>query len=120
MENIMTQLMQMSTTFCAGDAADENVKGLDLVFHGRGEVKGHIFTQIKMSNFAYIYEVYDGNDRRWYEVFKRIVDKRFNKIAYPKSKSFGLTAWTCRTLSAAEYKFELLSKVSVMAIMNKK
>lgn len=84
-------------------------------FIGRGEVKGYHFIEVKRSNEAYIFEVYDTFGNRWYEVFKRVVDTRFHKIAYPKSKSFGISAWTAKTLPAAEERFQLIiSKKSVI------
>jgi hypothetical protein len=78
-------------------------------FIGRGEVKGYQFNQVRRSNEAYIFEVYDTFGNRWYEVFKRVIDTRFNKIAYPKSKSFGISAWTAKTLPIAEERFQLIA-----------
>jgi len=83
---------------------------LPLSFTGRGEVKGYQFNQVKSLYDAYIYEVYDTLGNRWYEVFKKVIDTRFHKIAYPKSKSFGINAWTAKTFQAAEGRFQLIAK----------
>lgn len=76
---------------------------------GRGDVKGVIFTQIKETPLGYIYLRSDGI----YEVFKKQVLKQrtlfFNdkpvifeeKEVYPKSKNFGISAWSCLTYEKA-------------------
>ncbi len=78
------------------------MRELPLTFDGKGEVKDFLFTQLKRSNFGYIYEVFAFSDTRWYEVFTRKENTRFDTITYPNSKSFGMWAWTCRTLKRAE------------------
>lgn len=84
------------------------MKELDQIIKGRGETKGFIFTQIKKSENAYIYEV-ENKGFIWYEVFKRKINKQFNCVSYPKSKSFGLWAWTYIKKEYAEYKFQTLN-----------
>jgi hypothetical protein len=84
------------------------MKQLQENFIGRGEVKGFIFTQIKKSDKAYIYEVNcDGFVH--YEVFKHKENNQFNCVSYPKSLSFGLWAWTKSTLEKAIELFDLLN-----------
>ena len=82
------------------------MKELQKTFEGKGEVKGVIFTQLKANEYAYIYGRTDG----YYEVFKRIENKQFNCISYPKSTSFGIWAWCCSNLQDAEKKFIELSR----------
>jgi hypothetical protein len=79
---------------------------------GRGEVVRFVFRQVKMSLSAYIYEVCDTFSNIWYEVFKRIVNTRFYKIAYPKCKSFRITAWACQTFRRANERFQWLQSVT--------
>lgn len=81
------------------------MKELEKVFIGKGEVKGFIFTQIKRSNLAYIYEVSLSESAKWYEVFARKEYAKFDMVSYPKSNSFGEWAWTCGTIEKAEEIF---------------
>ena len=78
-------------------------------FEGRGEVKGYLFSQISKTDKAFIYEVSSGNTKH-YEVFKRILNKRFACESYPTSKAFGIWAWTHMTIEAAIKKFDELNK----------
>lgn len=84
------------------------LKELPLSFNGRGEVKGFCFNQIERSNLAYIYAVCDTSGNKWYEVFQRRIDARFGNISYPKANSFGITAWSARTIEKAYSRFDLL------------
>jgi len=72
-------------------------------FIGIGEVKGYKFTQIYSSKWGFIYEV-DTGGTKYYEVFKRVLNKQFNVISYPKQKSFGRWAWTIGSLEKAKEK----------------
>ena len=88
-----------------------NTQELKKVFKGRGEMKGYKFSQIAMNDFAFIYE------KRWldslsitYEVFERRINKRFDTISYPSSKSFGIWAFDVATLDKAVIKFYELTK----------
>ena len=78
------------------------MKQLQKTFDGIGEVRGVTFTQLKQGEKAFIYSRSDG----YYEVFKRIENKRFDCISYPKSASFGLTAWCFSELEKANRKFD--------------
>ena len=69
------------------------MKELEENFIGKGEVKGFIFTQIKKSEYAYIYSVNNGFSVS-YEVFFRKENKQYNCISYPSSKAFGFWAWS--------------------------
>lgn len=69
-------------------------------FFGRGEVKGFEFTQLKKTEYGYIYAVNTG-EKVHFEVFKHKENKQFNCISYPKTKSFGVWAWTCGTYKRA-------------------
>lgn len=80
------------------------MKELEKEFIGRGEVKGFRFTQIKQNQHAYIYQVDDDHGIR-YEVFQRKINKKWECVSYPKSKSFGIWAWSCMSLEKAEDRF---------------
>ena len=76
---------------------------------GIGEVKGFIFTKEFENNNGYVYKVSDGG-KNHYEAFqkketpicidfqKRIYSDTDKKELYPKSKDFGIWAWTVLTL----------------------
>jgi len=76
------------------------MEALKLNFEGKGEVKGVTFTQVEKSEKGYIYERSDG----YFEVFRKKINKRFNTISYPKSKSFGSWAWCCNSLENARIR----------------
>jgi hypothetical protein len=85
------------------------MKPLEKNFIGFGEVKGYKFTQISKTDKAFIYEVSSGGSKH-YEVFKRIVNKRFVCESYPTSNAFGIWAWTYMSLEATTNKFYKLNK----------
>lgn len=76
------------------------MKELEKQFTGIGEVKGFTFTQIKQNEVGFIYEV-ESLGSKHYEVFKRRENSRFGCVSYPKSKSFGIWAWTTSDLDRA-------------------
>jgi hypothetical protein len=81
---------------------------------------GFIYTQLQASDKAYLYEQKDKNTGLvvGYEVFKHRENKEHEiagnviaaSVAFPSNESFGLWAWTCRTLAQAEARFELLNQ----------
>jgi len=79
-------------------------KELDKVIAGRGEVKGYEFSQLRASKRAYVYEVNKGGTL-YYEVFKRVLNRRFHTVSYPTSNSFGIWAWTFNDKDKAIEKF---------------
>lgn len=86
------------------------MKPLALVIEGRGDVRGHTFTQIKKSPKAYLYEVTCADTTTThYEVFKHRENKYFNTVTYPSSKMFGITAWTTYDKKKALELFKKLS-----------
>ena len=87
------------------------MKELQREFVGTGEVKGDKFSQVKQSEFAYIYRRIFNDGGECYEVFRRRENKQFNTVSYPKSKSFGIWAWCCSSLERAEKKFEEVNKM---------
>lgn len=93
---------------CSSSKIDCGIKPLKKQFHGKGEVKGYLFTQIRQTDKAFLYDVSSG-DSKHYEVFKKVVNHRFACISYPASKSFGIWAWTYITLEKAEKKFDDLN-----------
>ena len=84
------------------------MKQIEKTFIGKGEVKGFSFTQIQQNDYAYIYEVDTGNGIH-YEVFQHRINKQFNCVSYPRSKSFGVWAWSYNTKEDAYYKFQTLT-----------
>lgn len=70
-------------------------------FIGKGQVRGFEFTQVKKTEFGYIYKI-DTKDSVLYEVFKRKVNNRYNCISYPSNKAFGVWAWTTNDINKAK------------------
>lgn len=71
---------------------EENMKMKELeeVIKGRGEMKGFTLTQLKKSEFAYLYEVLEEETgHKTYEVFRRRENVQFGCVSYPSSKGFG-------------------------------
>jgi len=93
---------------CSSSKTDCGIKPLQKKLAGEGKVKGYDFLQIRQTDKAFIYEVSSGN-RKHYEVFKKIVNRRYACVSYPTSKAFGIWAWTYRTLEKAEKKFDELN-----------
>lgn len=86
------------------------MKPIEKQFHGRGEVKGYLYTQIRQTDKAFIYEVSSG-DRNHYEVFFRMENNRFGCISYPTARGFGIWAWTYMSMEKAERKFNELNSI---------
>jgi hypothetical protein len=83
------------------------MKELEKEFTGRGQVKGFKFTQMDQTNKGFMYEVLaDGQIH--YEVFKRVLNTRYECISYPTDKAFGLWAWTTRDKNKALNRFNNL------------
>ena len=88
------------------------MKELKNEFKGKGEVSGYAFKQLKKSPYSYLYEVKnEENGSIHYEVFKRKENTQFDCVSYPRSKSFGLWAWTIVILDKAIEKFDDLNLV---------
>ena len=75
----------------------ENIRLLPDEFIGIGEVKGFHFKKIMTDPRYYVYQVTD-EGKRHFELIKRVINKKYNKEYYPKSKEFGIKAWTALTL----------------------
>lgn len=86
------------------------MKQLKKQFIGRGEVKGFKFTQVYHTNRAFLYEINTGHSI-YYEVFKKVVNRRFACVSYPTAKDFGIWAWTFYSLEEATEKFNQLNQV---------
>lgn len=92
----------------------KNIKKLDSAFIGIGEVKNTLFNQVYSSEFAHIYKLTDENIR--FEVFERknspicidfanrVYSETEFKETYPKSKAFGVWAWTYKSIEEAVIK----------------
>jgi len=60
---------------------------------------------INATDWGFIYEVeYDGHIN--YEVFKKLLNRRFATVSYPTDKAFGIWAWTIMTLERAKNKLD--------------
>lgn len=81
------------------------MKELEREFVGKGQVKGFIFTQLKKSEYAYLYRVNLENSHH-FEVFKRKVNTQYNCVSYPSDKAFGIWAWTYKNIDKALDKFD--------------
>lgn len=82
------------------------MKELEMRFSGTGEVKGYEFEQLEYSAFAYIYKKTHVESKSVsYEVFKRVENRQFDCVSYPKSKSFGVWAWEYNTHQKALNRF---------------
>lgn len=87
------------------------MKELKIQFEGKGEVKGYLFTQLKKLPNSYLYEVKNEEDGKChYEVFRRTINTQFDCISYPKSKSFGIWAWTYNELEEARIKQRIIEQ----------
>ncbi len=86
------------------------IKILQERFVGRGEVKGHIFTQLSRTDRAFLYEVNTGNGI-YYEVFKKKINHRYGCVSYPTSKAFGFWAWSYSNLEKAIAKINHLNPI---------
>ncbi len=86
-------------------------------FIGVGEVKGFIFTRIVKSKYAYIYKVHGDGGNIHFEVFERKISpiclnfesRKYSKTEfkerYPKSKDFGIWAFTVMSYESAMIEF---------------
>jgi hypothetical protein len=83
------------------------MKELLTEFDGKGEVSGFGFKLLRKSDTAYMYEKSFAG-LKYFEVFERRENRRFNCIAYPSSKSFGYWAWDYSDYDKALVKFESL------------
>lgn len=87
------------------------MKELKKEFVGIGEVRGFKFKQLHENGSAYVYEVTNPDGKKpHYEVFKRIENKIFDCISYPKSKSFGVWAWCIKDYDKAMLKYVEITK----------
>ena len=99
------------------------MKELDIEFKGTGEVSNFTFKQIAVSNSGYVYEISDENKNLHYETFERKEQKKREsiisgskvsfdeKVIYPNSNSFGITAWCYKNKESAMKRFNKLNKL---------
>jgi len=90
------------------DNQNTEIKPLNKVFIGRGEVRGFKFSQIRVAESAFLYEV-DNDGAKHYEVFRKVINHRFACVSYPKSRSFGKWAWSYMDINSAFKKFNQLN-----------
>lgn len=86
----------------------KDILNLPTHFIGKGEVKGFVFTKIKESKKAFMYEVNTGS-RIHYEVFKKKAKTNSIRYSYPTSKGFGIWAWCPSTFDRA---IEIFNRIS--------
>jgi len=86
------------------------MKQLKKQFIGIGEVKGFKFTQIYHANRAFLYEINTGGSI-YYEVFKKVKNRRFACVSYPSSDHFGIWAWTYLSYDEAKGRFDQLNQL---------
>ena len=79
------------------------MRELLIEFIGKGEVKGFHFRQLDKTEKGYLYEVTTESGTH-YEVFERREDPRFGVVCYPRSKSFGIWAYSTRDLRKAKQR----------------
>lgn len=89
----------------------QSQKQLQKTFIGKGEVRGMVFKCIIANPQAFIYKV-DNQGSEYYEVFLHKIDARFGQVRYPRSKAFGVWAWSFTDLNRAMAKFNEISAQS--------
>lgn len=83
------------------------MKELKLKFAGTGEVRGYEFRQLLRSPFGYIYEkTHVESGTVSFEVFKRVENRQFDCVSYPRSSSFGVWAWEFGSFEKALSRFK--------------
>ena len=88
-------------------------KQLEKQFEGRGEVRGYSFKQLFESEKAYLYQLTDNETGSvHYEVFKKVENKQFDCISYPRSNSFGVWAWCFKSKVMAWNRYVELNQES--------
>ena len=85
------------------------IENLPQQFIGKGEVKDFVFTKIKESDKAFVYEVDSGCSKNHYEVFRKKAKTNSVRYCYPTSKAFGGWAWCPSSLKKALEIFEELN-----------
>lgn len=94
---------------------------LEKEFVGTGEVSGVNFKQISSSDRAFLYSRCEDDGDTSFEVFlrkltpmcidfdNRVYSEVDFKEMYPKSKDFGVWAWSYMSINKAEEKFQQLT-----------
>ncbi len=82
-----------------------DIKQLPRQFTGRGEVRGFLFTQLEVTDTAFLYTV-EAEGTIYFEVFRKRENARYGCVSYPTSKAFGIWAWTYLTKEEAIRKLE--------------
>ncbi len=84
---------------------------------GKSEVKGFVFTKVFENENGYVYRV-ETENKHYFEAFlkreapvcidfgKRLYSDTDTKEVYPKSKDFGLWAWTLDSLEKGVAKLD--------------
>lgn len=98
------------------------MRELEIEFVGKGEVKDYTFKQVLFQNDWYVYSVTlpEQSEPSHFEVFKRKEVKALPPFApedyvqYPKANSFGVRAWTTKTLDKAKEIIERKTAIELM------
>ena len=91
------------------------MKQLELEFVGKGQVRGFKFTQLKKTQYAYLYEVNTG-DSLFFEIFEHKENTQYNCISYPSNKAFGIWAKTTNNYQKA---IDLLEEIDLKVYLRK-
>lgn len=105
--------------FIKENSSNKEVKDLEKEFIGRGEVRGFLFRQIRVTKWGFLYEV-SHTDTKYYEVFKKRINRRFATYSYPSSNGFGIWAWTFKKLDEAIDKLNNFEYCESDQYLNKK
>lgn len=88
----------------------KKIKNLPDQFIGKGQVKGFLFTKIKESDKAFIFEVDSHCSKKHYEVFRKESKTNSVRFCYPTSKGFGFWAWCPCSIEKALQIFEEINQ----------
>lgn len=67
--------------------------------------------QIAISDYAYVYEM-DVSGVKYYNVFKRKENTRFNTVSFPSNENFGRWAWCYKQREDAFKRFNEINESS--------
>jgi hypothetical protein len=96
----------------------KSAQDIPVVFDGKSELKGSILSQIKYSLPVNNHKATDAFEKKRYNIFGRIEDKRFRRIVYSKANSFVESVWVYSTVEEAYRRFDELSDCHCCSLPN--